>query len=469
MDTYYLISFLGILAGLYALCSLCKARYYEPPKIFLFPWIGSSLLLLANLITYDRIFQLHSFLTLTAGICCFVLGAVGYRVTHMATALPERTPVLYYFSPLIVKILLIGALVYSLFELTGMAQFLQSGGFSRHTLEGLRAAHWERYAQTTGPFLERIPKSVGRACAMLLAAGAPIFWFSRRPGLLGSSIFLLILLVGEDLLEAGRAITASVFLTLGYTWLLVKPESRQAAGAAFRYIKKPSRRSLALGVLLGVCMVYYLFIYFPQTRNRNLVGNLNQYLGFKHKAKISEWVMEASQTPGLEWLPYLAHATAYGSMPIVKYTFFTDVVEVQNWHYGGLYNLRPLAKVQQGFTGQDPWKSIRRRIAVGSQSHGYNPNPWATGIRDLVIDFDSFGMMLVLLGLGFLFQFLYQKAIRSHSAEWMMLASQIALACFTFAFISPLMPGLINSNLLLIGFLILLKQFVPPPKRRIPS
>lgn len=468
MDLYYLIGFTAILAGLYAFCSLFKARYYEPSKIFLLPWIGSSLLLLAGLVTYDTIFQFHSFATLTAGICCFVIGAVLYRMTHMKTALPERIRQVYQFSPLILKLLLAGAIVYCICELAEIVHFLRSGGFSQHTLGQLRAAHWERYAQMTGQHLETIPKSVGRSCAMLLSAGLPIFRFSKHPRLLWVSVFLLLLLIGEDLLEAGRSITVFTILTMGYVWLLVKPEPPQAAGAAGRYIKKPGRTSLAVTGLLGAGMIYYLFIFFPQARNQNLAGNLSQYIRFRHHAKISEWVMDASQTPGLEWLPYLAYGTTYASMPIVKYTFYTDKAEVQNWHYGGLYNFRFLTKIQRSITGRDHWKTIRQRIASYSEAHGYSPNPWATGIRDLVIDFDYFGMMLFLLGLGFVFQLLYQKAIRGNSAEWILLASLIALNCFTFAFISPLLLGLINHNLFLIGLLILFRKYVLKKRRTLP-
>lgn len=459
MDKSLLIWFVVIMIGLYKFCSLFNARYYEPSKMFLLPWIGCGLLLLLELITYDKIFGQSSFLTLTAGICCFVIGAVFYRMTHMRTALPRYIAPVYKFSPIILKVLLVGALVYSALEIFEILKFLISGGFGQTTLAELRAQHVELSNITTGRRLGNIPKSIGRSCAMVLSMAVPIFWFSmrRRRAILLTP--LLILIIFEDLLNGARALTVFTLFGLGYVYLIAKPEEEPRPNSTRKFRKMPSLKVMGIGSVLVIGMIYYLFVFFPQTRNKNLSGDLNYFLAFQHDAEISQWVTDASQFKHLEWLPMLAYGTSYLSQPIVKYTFFTGGDDsVQNWYYLGRYNLYSVTKMVRILTGKNYWIKIRQRIAAYSADYGYSPNPWATGVRDLVIDFGYFGMMISLLFLGFIFQLLYHKAINHNSAEWIVLAALIALNCFAFAFISPLLLGSINQSFLLIAFLILLRK-----------
>jgi len=461
MDQSFLICFVVVMIGLYMFCSLFNARYYEPSKVFLLPWIGCGLFLLLQLVTYDKVFTQSSFFTLTAGICCFVIGAVFYRMTHMKTALPRQLSPVYKFSPVILKILLAGALLYSAIEIVEVLKFLCSGGFTKHSLGEIRLAHWENYNVTTGRNIANIPKSIGRSCAMLLAMALPIFWFARRRRLAVFLSPLLILIMFEDLLNAGRSLLILTLFCLGYIYLIAKPQKKTKSKRTRRFRKMPSSKVVWLGAVVAVGMIYYLFIFFPQTRNQNLKGNLNTYLAYKHDAKISEWVETGSQIKGLQFLPGLAYGTCYLSLPIVKYTFFTGDNGVQNWYCWGGYNFHIVMKVARIITGEDHWKKIRFRIADYSGKHGYNPNPHATGVRDLVIDFGYPGMMISFLFLGFIFQLLYQKAISRNSAEWILLAGLVALNCFMFAFISPFVMGQVNQNLLLIVFLIFLKKKKP--------
>jgi len=416
------------------------------------------LFLLLQLVTYDKVFDQSSFFTLTAGICCFVIGAIFYRMTHMKTALPGHFSAVYNFSPNILKILLIGSLLYSAIEIFEVLIFLSSGGFAQRTLGEIRTAHWEAYSVITGRNIGNIPKSIGRSCAMILAMALPIFWFARRRRLALFLSPLLIPIMFEDLLNAGRTLTVCTIFCMGYVYLIAKPEKKSKPKRTVKFRKMPSPRIMLLSSVLIVGMIYYLFVFFPQARNQNLKGNLNTYLAYKHDAKISEWVERASQIKCLQFLPMLAYGTSYLSIPIVKYTFFTGDNGVQNWYCLGRYNFHIVMKVVRIITGEDRWKKIRHRIAEYSEKDGYTPNPHATGIRDLVIDFGYLGMMISLLFLGFIFQLLYQKAISRESAEWILLAAVVALHCFMFAFISPLVLGYINHNLLLVAFLIFLKK-----------
>lgn len=458
MDKSLLIWFVAIMIGLYKFCSLFNARYYEPSKVFLLPWIGCGLLLLLQLVTYDKIFEQSSFLTLTAGICCFVIGAVFYRMTHMRTALPGHIAPVYRFSPIILKILLAGALLYAVLEVIEVLKFLSSEGFGQTTLAELRARHVGLSSITIGSRVGNIPKSIGRSCAATLSMALPIFWFSKRRRLAILTTPLLMLIMFEDLLNGARTLTVFTLFSLGYVYLIAKPEKKPRPKSTRRFRKMPSLKVMGFSSVLVIGTIYYLFVYFPQARNRKLSGNLNTYLAYAGDVRISQWVTDASQVKHLEWLPMLAYGSEYLSGPITKYTFFTRSDGVQNWYYLGRYNFHIVMKVVRILTGRDHWKTIRRRIAAYSADYGYSPNPWATGVRDLVIDFGYLGMMISLLFLGFIFQLLYHKAISHNSAEWILLTASIALNCFIFAFLSPLLLGSINQQFLLIAFLILLKK-----------
>ena len=116
----------------------------------------------------------------------------------------------------------------------------------------------------------------------------------------------------------------------------------------------------------------------------------------------------ASEINGFGWLSVLFYGTSYFSHPIVKYTFFTENSDLGSWHAGGGYNFPIIGRVVSIFQKHKTGRAfIRDKIAEISTSHGYTPNPWSTGIRDIVIDFGYFGSII--------FMFFFLVILLNHS------------------------------------------------------
>ena len=106
------------------------------------------------------------------------------------------------------------------------------------------------------------------------------------------------------------------------------------------------------------------------------------------------------------------------------------------------------------------WQVIRARLALESTRFGYAGNPWATGVRDLVIDFGYSGMAFMMFVFGYLAQSVYDLARASRSLEWMVLAALLGPIVFVFAFFSPFPIGLFANAVIVAGFLLVLRWLI---------
>jgi len=205
---------------------------------------------------------------------------------------------------------------------------------------------------------------------------------------------------------------------------------------------------------------YGMLVIFPAARNPALVDNVDKFLANVHTAHVSGWVWSASETPLFSALPVFAFASSYISQPIVKYTFFLETSDVTDWYLMGSYNFPIVAKIASVWTA-DPysWTAIRGDLATISEAYGYGVNPWATGIRDLNIDFGIWGTFLAMFLFGAVSQWLYERATRSEMTEWRVVLALAVPMVFFFAFFSPFPIGVFtNTVMVAAGWAILIDK-----------
>ncbi len=448
LDPWYIFGFLSALVVLLALTKHLGFSLLEPANAFLASWFLLMFFFLLNLVVYDRIFVAESFLSLLAAIALFVLGTIAARspVKHVHDKRIELE-----FSATSIRCLVSATLLYVAIQGWEVIDFLRLGGFSAVSLVELRVEHIDAYlsGQVTGV---GVLKAFARVCATIVAVAAPIFSSKRRFGLLALSGLCVTMLAAESVLQGGRTLLGYIFLAIIYMYLLIVGRNDGENMLRRRW------KGLSITAALLVVFVYVMLIYVPAVRNPDLASNVGFFLGRVHNADLSDWVYASSSIPGLEGLSIFAYASSYITQPIVKYSFFIENTKIESWYTLGTYNFPFVAKVVAVFTGDmNEWSVIRARLAVESTRFGYAGNPWATGIRDLVIDFGYFGMAAVMFLFGYLGQKAFERARASGSAEWVVLAALLGPVYFLFAFFSPFPIGLFANTVLIAGFFLVLR------------
>jgi hypothetical protein len=204
-----------------------------------------------------------------------------------------------------------------------------------------------------------------------------------------------------------------------------------------------------------------MLVVFPAARNPALVDNVDFFLSYLHDAHVAEWVYAASGWSIFAALPVFAFASSYLSQPIVKYSFFLENGSIDHWYYLGSYNFPVLGKIVAALTdSRSSWAEIRAEIASISTRFGYAENPWATGVRDLVIDFGLLGMVLAMFLFGAVWQWLFERARISAAVEWQIVIGLAMPMAFFFVFFSPFPVGLFSNTLAMAVVLALVRDLI---------
>jgi hypothetical protein len=261
-------------------------------------------------------------------------------------------------------------------------------------------------------------------------------------------------LLSESMLAGGRIVLAYAALAMIYMHL-------HAAYAAGEAVVLRMRRLVALGSIV-VGMFYGLLVVFPAARNPDLVDRTDLFLGFVHDAHVSSWVWKVSDNEAFASLPVFAFASTYLTQPVVKYTFFLEESDVSDWRLHGAYNFPIPAKLISLATGRtSSWVEIRADLAAISEQRGYSGNPWATGVRDLTIDFGIWGTMLAMFLIGAACQWLYEKSLSSQMLEWRIVCALAAPVSFFLAFFSPFPIGVFSNTIAIALVWAAFAQFLP--------
>jgi hypothetical protein len=391
-----------------------------------------------NLIEYKVVLGLYSALLLYGLIGVTWLGLIlgeskvvrsGYRQAVKTNKL--------VCNPEVYRILVGLSLLYTatvLGDIGFVVKGLLSASFD---LQQQRVAHWDGFGggMSGGSAI----KSVGRSASMMLASLTYYSVLSKRKFWLLGSLIGWFNLLALSISDASRATIMFSMIMAGFVYV-------HCLRVDVRVKEKKINKKL---VGIAAIAVYFVLVVFPAMRNPDIVDAYDKYLQFRDDSHLSEWVVSASRHQGAEHLSSLAFGSGYLSIPVVK---FNQHVEggVASWYYGGVYNVPIIGKVIALFTGNNPWYEVRERIEQMILSQGHlATNPWATGFRDVFIDFGIVLGFVVCFVVSYTFSWASAHFSRSTRIESILLVAVISVGIFVFPFTSSLRITAIFNTLVL--------------------
>ena len=97
-------------------------------------------------------------------------------------------------------------------------------------------------------------------------------------------------------------------------------------------------------------------------------------------------------------------------------------------------------------------------IAALMQAQGWSSNPWATAIRDLVIDFGLLGAVICAFILGYVAQRVFNNGLSNPGYMANVSAAYVSAGSFVFAFVGPAQIRAITTPLIIIAAIYLLTR-----------
>ncbi len=440
----YETALLLVIGLLYLVGSRFRGPLIEPGRLFLIPWAASLVLLSLGLIKHDLIMTMGTFAQLALALSSFWLGSMLARLVARRRALaPRHLP----RPPLV----LLGALTFLTVVYVGLVAWKAFTTPDILSLQSLRQQHWENFWTGQTSSLDLL-QTLSRSGTIILAASLPYLHATRaRLRFQLASTGGILALLSETLLAGGRGLAMNVLVVLAISWLLVYMAREQTPSPIRHLWRRHKTRALTLG-MVGTLLMYTLLAVFPVSRNSALADpeRIDTFLGFAHGAALSErswWLSEHLPVP---LLPQMIYGLAYLMMPIPRYTFFIENSDIEEWYAMGQYNWPTLAKLRSVITGKrNTWIEYRAEIGSISEQYGYSPNPWATGVRDFVIDFGVIGAAFALFIFGFLAQNLYHSVVARPRMEKVVFYGLIGLVIARFAFSSMFVVGPVLNTLYL--------------------
>ena len=457
----YIYSAILFLVVLYVVSNYLHVRTTEPMKVFIIPWIIMLTLIASGLVWYDKIFNITTFFATILSVLAFYSGALLKRCTYKASLNTRSKIEIKTFSNFNLAVIILGTILYFIFVLIDLKAIFTGIGLSDISLQLFYKKHWAQYHDAEKDVFVVI-KNISEVCALLVGMSLSVFHKNKN-----NKIFIFISLIAwfsiisSAMLEGTRFMIAVLFVSSAYIYVLVNNTnsnivdgSAQVKSSSNKGMKKIYFRASVIFVIIS------LFIIYPAVRKPELAENVNQSLNRHHNSELGGWVSDVSNIKGLGWLPVFAFGTSYLSHPIVKYTFFTNVSDIEDWYMWGAYNFPIYSRVKSIFKDDvSGRKDARQKIAEISKEYGYTTNPWATGIRDLVIDFGYIGTIIFLFLFGYFSQYVYQKSLLKRESEWLLINTITIVSCAIFAFLSPFGLGIIINSLLFSVLLISTKRF----------
>ena len=223
-------------------------------------------------------------------------------------------------------------------------------------------------------------------------------------------------------------------------------------------VKKGNFRLLILGSLFFLLTVYVFMVWFPKARNPLLVNNFDTYLSYVAQASLSPSAKHLAAVVSNDTILPFYFSASYFATPIPTLTFYFENTDFTHWFYAGAYNFPLFIKPIELLTSQKAsWLDIRYRIAGPLTTQGFADNPWATGFRDLVIDFGVGGSVIFLFIFGFLCQTVYISAFRRPKIEMVFLMSQIVGIAAFLGFYSSFYLGFVMYPIIVIILIMIVR------------
>lgn len=340
------------------------------------------------------------------------------------------------------------ALVYCVFSIPYSFKKLSEAKGSENVLTDLRAQHWEDFGEGKVSIEKRV-LTFTRPFALLFSVS--LCFLSKRKIFLGFGFFCLLSLFFENSTTAGRFLMGIVMFLIIYLFLvsfLIKNFFPcKSIGLNF-LIKNPYFLSV-IGISFFAALLALAL--FPMARNTLLLDNPDIFIEYMYSATISIPLTNIERS--------MLYGLAYLSDPLAKLTFFVEEANINRWYAGGLYSFphifEPITKIAGG---NSKWLSLRSEIALILESINTQPNPWATGIRDIVIDFGFVGASITMMILGILSTWASFYLLRLGSPLALILLSIIAFWLAAFPFVNVSMMGPFFNFFLVVFSLLLVNR-----------
>jgi hypothetical protein len=431
---------------------LFRFSLLSPAVFFVFPWFISLFLIAMGIFSYDQPLNHDSFRILVLTIFLFPLGVFAHRVMRKpskrnAPEIQKRFDVSLLEHPLwvwfsTVMVLLYGGLV--ILEYSNNIIGLVS---STTGLSTIRATHWKSVGDVTD--LSDLLISATRPFCTINLISLPLWiYVTRKRRFIFVAAFALLFLGIESIGEGGRGLLVFSILTLIYSSLFVYFKGRLTI---HEKIKRKTLRITLKGIFVGMVASYILMIWFPYARNPNLYDNYEYFFTRRARVHFSELSYTMIDLFGEKnTIPFFT-GLSYFTNPIPSLTLFYEYSDFESWYAGGAYNFPFFSKVVNVIQGKPySWNIIKAELSAIPASRGYASNPWATGVRDLLVDFGESGTIIFLFLFGFLSDLLFVSTRRKPSSEKIILLSLISELLLAFAFYGFLHNGFFVYPVLLI-------------------
>ena len=435
---------------------------FSPVRMYLYGWLLVLGTMASGMIHFNRPMALVTFLLMLATHLFFYAGAYlagrppgkvndisETTAIHLVRDDFDRLTLLLIFSLAIVGIALTA---YDLFFGHGrlLLDEFSSG------LKSIRGARWQIFfskATEVSPL-----RSLTTTSCMIAATLFPFARKYRHNFLLFVSSVSAAVLVIQSFLSAGRFLFGLLVLSI-------------VVSTAFVYGGDLRRRLVTMPrFFVGGSIAFYFLIIFPTLRNPDLALVVERSIQWITDAELAGWVKRIGEHPEMAWIKILAYSSSYFSGSLDKLNYFVTETDVMSWYKLGLYNVTQISQllgtVVDGIT---PWQQARMDIANLMRQEGWSLNPWATGVRDLGIDFGIVGATAVMGLLGYVCQKIFILSQTRGSYLALLAATYVSVSCFIFAFISPFQIRIFGNSFWLLGIIALVRAILVNLHVRLPE
>ena len=431
---------------------LLRFSFLSPAILFVFPWFVSLFLIGTGIFTYDQPLNHDSFKILVLAIFLFPLGGFTHRMMRKPTnrkapKIQERFDVSLLEHPLWVWVSTVMVLLYGGLIILEYSNNIIGLVSSTTELSTIRATHWGSVGNVTGIY-DLLISATRPFCTINLISLPLWIYITRKRRFVFIAALSLLFLSIETIGEGGRGLLVFSILTLFYSFLFVYFKGRLTLHGK---IKRKTLRIALKGVFVGVLALYVLMIWFPYARNPNLYDNYEYFFTRRARVHFSELSYNMIEIFGEKnTIPFFT-GLSYFTNPIPSLTLFYEYSDFESWYTGGAYNFPFFSKVSNVIQRKNySWNIIKANLSAIPDSMGYASNPWATGVRDLLVDFGEVGTIIFLFLFGFFSDLLFVSTRRRPSAVKIILLSLVSELLLAFAFYGFLHNGFFAYPVLLI-------------------
>lgn len=392
-----LLAFMVVILVLTLAARRAGVRTAEPVAAFLGVWWVICIVTASGIVEYRRVLTWLSFIVASVGCSAFVVGSLMARARGAVTlnwrTENDRT------SGMVGGILLLSA-AFAGFVLLGLLPMFLAGELSPSRWEDLRRELFTKnLLRISSPISLVFEMSsglllIGAIATPLFASGERYRWVTAA-GLLAWTALAL-----QAAQSAGRYLFVATIAMTCYAWSTTRfvPGTRPSLLAAWRTIPKLKRIA---GIAFSLVAVLFLLLVFPAIRDPTVVENEALALVSTGDRQFGPLVTYAERELGWASAPTLAFSLSYFTDPLSMLTVSLEDYHIQDWRMQGDYSFPLRADVSASLVHrQSAFWTARLQLAELAAGHNYQPNPWATGLRDLTIDFGLVGMPIVAFLLG---------------------------------------------------------------------